>query len=81
MDLLCLLMYRGCCAWAFSNCGEWRLFFVPVPWASYFGGFFCCRAQALGVRVSVVSACGSVVAAHGLWACSSRGLSSCGIAA
>ena len=38
-----------CCEWAFSSCGEQ---------ASHCGGFSCCRARALGVRASVVAACG-----------------------
>ena len=44
-------------------------------WASHCGGFSCCRAQSLGVRASVVVACG-------LSSCGSRALecrlSSCG---
>ena len=63
-----------CCAWAFSSCGERGLLFVVVP-ASHCGGFSCYGAEALGVRASVVAACG-------LSSCGSRALehmlSSCG---
>ena len=54
------------CLRAFSSCGEQ---------ASHCGGFSCCRAWALGARISVV-------AAGGLSICSSQALehrlSSCG---
>ena len=35
-------------------------------WSSHCGGFSCCRAQALGVRASVVVACG--LSSCGTWA-------------
>ena len=37
-----------CCAWAFSACSEQGLLSNWGAWASYCGGFSCCRAQALG---------------------------------
>ena len=48
-------------------------------WASYGGGFSCCRAQALGARPSVVVArrlqsAGSVVVAHGLCCSAASGI-------
>ena len=63
-----------CCARAFSHCGEQGLLFVNSA-HSHCGGFSCCGAQALGMKVSVVVACG-------LSSCGSRDLerrfSSCG---
>ena len=48
-----------CFARAFSSCGGgWRLLFIAVLWASHCSGFTCCRAQALGMRASVVVALG-----------------------
>lgn len=41
-----------------SSCPEQGLLSPCVVQASYRGGFTCCRAQALGTRVSVVAACG-----------------------
>ena len=52
-----------CCAQAFSSCGERGLLFVVVCGLLIVVASLCCRAQALGVRASVVVA---------------RGLSSCG---
>ena len=43
--------------------------------ASHCGGFFCCGARALGVRASVVVACG--LSSCGSWALERR-FSSCG---
>ena len=69
-----------CSVWAFSSCGERGQLFVAVHGllivvASHCGGFSCCGAQALGVRASVVVACG-------LSSCGSQALehrlSSCG---
>ena len=39
-----------CCAWAFSSCGERGLLCCGVR-ASHCGGFSCCGARALGMRV------------------------------
>ena len=44
------------CAWAFSTCGEQRLFCSCGVQASHCGFFSCCRTQALGHAVSVVVA-------------------------
>ena len=44
-------------------------------WASHCGGFSCCRAQALGLRASVVVACR--LSSCGSWAIECR-FSSCG---
>ena len=44
--------------------------------ASHCGGFFCCRAWALGARASVVAACG--FSSCGTWALEHVGFSSCG---
>ena len=46
-------------------------------WASHCGGFFCCGAQALGVRASVVPACrlnscGSQALEHRLSSCGAQ---------
>ena len=55
-----------CCVLSFCSCGKW---------ASYCGGFSCCRSCALG-------AWASVVVARGLSSCGSRALerrlSTCG---
>ena len=64
-----------CCARAFSS---WRREGATLHCgarASYCGGFFCCRAQALGTRASVVVARG--LSSCGSWALERR-LSSCG---
>ena len=63
----------------FFSCGEWGLLFIAVHGLSYFGGFSCRRARALGAQASVVVALRlwstvSVVVAHGL-SCSTA----CGI--
>lgn len=59
------LLGLHCCTRAFSGCGKQT---------SHCGGFSCCRAQALGHRVSGVACSGSAVAAHRL-SC----LTACGI--
>jgi len=41
-----------CCA--FSSCTEWGLLSSCSVRSSHYGGFSCCRAQALGTRASVV---------------------------
>ena len=74
--ILLAMLGLCCCTQAFSSCG------VGV---SHWGGFSCCRAQALGTRVSVVAALrlstcdllglgaqASGVAVQGLSSCSSR---------
>ena len=76
MYLFLAMLGLCCCTQAFSSCG------VGV---SHWGGFSCCRAQALGTRVSVVAALrlstcdllglgaqASGVAVQGLSSCSSR---------
>ena len=40
------------CSWAFSSCSNWRLFSNCSAWTSHWGGFSCCRAQALGYEFS-----------------------------
>ena len=64
-----------CCMWAFSSCGEWGLLFIALCGLFIAVVSLCCRAWALGVRASVVVACG-------LSSCGSqaleRRLSSCG---
>ena len=58
-----------------SSCRERGLLYSCGAWASHWGDFSYCGAQALSTRASVV-------AAHGLSSCDSwaleRGLSSCG---
>ena len=39
----------GCCAQAFSSCGEQGLLCCSV-WAPHCSGFFCCGAQAVGAH-------------------------------
>ena len=46
------------CVWAFSSCGQQRLLSSCGVQASHYGGFSCCRAQALGRMGSVVAASG-----------------------
>ena len=53
-----------CCMQAFSSCSEWELTLRCGARASHCSGFSCCRAQALGMRASVVvvrrpSSCGA----------------------
>ena len=60
--------------WTFSSCGEWGLLSDCGAQASCCGGFSCCRAQALGTRMSVVGARG--LSGCGLWSLE-PGLSSC----
>ena len=67
-----------CCAQGFSSCRE-RGLLCCGAWASYCGGFSCCRAQALGLQPSVVAArrlisCGSQALEHRLSSCSAQGL-------
>ena len=45
-----------CCPWAFSSCHEQGLLFIAVHQLLNCGGFSYCRAQALGMQVSVVEA-------------------------
>ena len=45
-----------CCAQAFSSCGKRGLFSGCGVQASPPGGFYCCKAQALGVQALVVVA-------------------------
>ena len=48
-----------CCTWAFSSCSEWGgVTLCCGAQASHCGGFSCCGAWALGMRTSVVVACG-----------------------
>ena len=55
------------CVWAFSSCDEWGLLFLWFTSFS-FSSFSRCRAQALGVWVSVVAArCFSYSAACGVF--------------
>ena len=42
-----------CCAWIFSSCSDWGLLSSCVVGASYYGGFTCCRVQALGHLSSI----------------------------
>ena len=53
-----------CCARAFSSCSEWGLLFIAVRRLLTAVACLCSRAQALGVRASVVvahrlSSCGA----------------------
>ena len=43
-----------CCVQTFSGWAEWRLLFVVLLLSVFLFVFSCCRAQALGARVSVV---------------------------
>ena len=47
-----------CCVQAFSSCGEQGLLSSSGAWASYYSGFSCCGAQALGSQASAVVAQG-----------------------
>ena len=58
-----------CCTWAFSSCGKWGLLSSCSAPASPCDGFFCCKAEALGIWASEAAAhklqgTGSVVVAH-----------------
>ena len=62
---------RSCAAWAFSGCGESGLLSSCSLWVSHCSGFYCCGAQTLGHKASVVAApglesTGLIVVAHGL---------------
>ena len=64
-----------CCARAFSSCGKWGLLFIAVRELLIAVASLCFRAQALGMRASVVvarglSSCGSQVLEHRLSICS-----------
>ena len=63
-----------CYAWAFSSCGEWGPLFVVVR-RLLIAVASRCGARALGVRASVVVACG--LSSYGSPALERR-LSSCG---
>ena len=56
--LLLAALELRCCAWAFSSCGQQGLLFIAVRGLLIAVASLCCRAQALGARVSVVVACG-----------------------
>ena len=64
-----------CCTWAFSSCGNQGATLRCGARASHRSGFSCCGARALGVRASVVAACG--LSSCGSWALERR-LSGCG---
>ena len=61
-----------CFAWSFSSCSERGLLFISKC-ASHCSGFFCCRQQALGTRLSSCGSqaleCGvsSSVGFHSMW--------------
>ena len=64
--------------WAFSSCGEQGYYSSWQCMGFSLCGFFCCRAQALGVWVSVTAACsrnncGSWALECGLSSCSAWG--------
>ena len=59
-----------CCVWAFSGCGVWELLSRCGAWASHRGGFFCCRARALGCAGFGV--CGSQALDHRLSICGAQ---------
>ena len=68
-----------CCAWAFSSCGEWGLFFTALHRLLIVVVSSCCETQALGhaglsCGAWEFSSCGLWVLECGLWC----GLSSCG---
>ena len=61
----------SCAARAFSGCGESGLLSSCSLWVSHCSGFYCCGAQTLGHKASVVAApglesTGLIVVAHGL---------------
>ena len=64
-----------CFACAFSSWGELGWLFVLVQGTSCCGGFSCCRAQPLGSRASVTTACG--LRSCGMRALGHSGFSSC----
>ena len=69
----------GCCAQAFSNCGEGGLLSSCGSRTSYHGRFSCCRAQALvcvgfSHRVHELWSPGSVVVVHRLSCSTERGI-------
>ena len=71
-----------CCAWAFSSCGEWGLFFTALHRLLIVVVSSCCETQALGhaglsCGAWEFSSCGLWVLECGLWC----GLSSCGAGA
>ena len=45
-----------CCAWAFSSCDEWGLFFIAVHGLLIAVASLCCKAWALGMWASGVVA-------------------------
>jgi len=55
-----------CCTWAFSVCGKHGLVSSCWMWASHCGGFFCCRAWALGC-VGLSNCCTQVHLTHNMW--------------
>ena len=65
-----------CCVQAFSSCGEWELLFIAVRRLLIAVASLCCRAQAPGMRASVVvarglSSCGSRALEHRFRSCGS----------
>ena len=50
---MCWVFVAG---WAFSSCRELGLLCSCGSWASHYGGFSCCGAQALGTWASVLAA-------------------------
>ena len=66
IHMLAVLGFR-CCLWAFSTCSNHGLLSSCGVWASHWGGFSCCRTQALGC--SCFNSCGSQALEHSLSSC------------
>ena len=64
--LFLALLGLHCCMWAFSSFHKSGLLSSCDAWASHWGGFSCCRAQALGAWASVIAARG--LSSWGSWA-------------
>ena len=72
--LIYLLTVLGlhCCTRVFSSFGEWDLLCHCSVQASYCGGFFCCKAQALE---NGLSSCGTwALLLHSMWDCPRPGM-------
>ena len=71
IDLFLVVLGLCCCMRAFSSCSKWGILSSCGVQASHCGGFFCCKAWALGCVdfssfISQALECGSVAVVHWL---------------
>ena len=75
IDLFLAAVGLNCFAQAFSSFSKWGLFCYGA-WACLCSGFSCCRAQALGMKASVIAPCR--LSSWGSWDLQWMSFNSCG---